>query len=67
MAGGIRCLAVHQDGTLKAGEEEKVSFWLCDLGLAVDSQSWVGEAGGLLKALNGQESLWRTTDIGRKS
>ena len=25
-------------------QEEKASFWLCDLGLAVDSQSWTGEA-----------------------
>ncbi|CAJ1416151.1 unnamed protein product, partial [Effrenium voratum] len=42
------------DGSLESeGEEDTASFWLCDLGLAVDSQSWIGE-----------ESLWRTTDIG---
>eukprot|EP00434_Breviolum_minutum_P024121 symbB.v1.2.021293.t1/scaffold1830.1/size100772/2 len=48
------CNEDSEDGVLHAkGEEEKASFWLCDLGLAVDSQSWTGE-----------ESLWRTTDIG---
>lgn len=48
------CNEASEDGTLHAkGEELKASFWLCDLGLAVDSQSWTSE-----------ESLWRTTDIG---
>lgn len=48
------CNEDSEDGMLSAnGQEEKASFWLCDLGLAVDSQSWTGE-----------ESLWRVTDIG---
>lgn len=48
------CNETSEDGTLSLDDgEEKASFWLCDLGLAVDSQSWIGE-----------ENLWRVTDIG---
>ncbi|CAE7692888.1 unnamed protein product [Symbiodinium sp. CCMP2456] len=48
------CNETSEDGTLSLDDgEETASFWLCDLGLAVDSQSWIGE-----------ENLWRVTDIG---
>ncbi|CAE7038422.1 unnamed protein product [Symbiodinium natans] len=48
------CNESSEDGTLSLDDgEDKASFWLCDLGLAVDSQSWTGE-----------ENLWRVTDIG---
>jgi len=35
----------------------RASFWLCDLGLAVDSTSWVSDS-------EGEGGAWRVTDIG---
>lgn len=39
---------------LACSDVEQASFWLCDLGLAVDSQSWTSE----------EDAAWRVTDIG---
>jgi len=45
---------VMDNGSLQTSDSgSRASFWLCDLGLAVDSRSWVGEQGA-----------WRVTDIG---
>jgi len=39
----------------------QASFWLCDLGLAVDSQSWSDRGAGPAEDVGG---AWRVTDIG---
>jgi len=43
-----------KDGVLSVDDVEDASFWLCDLGLAVDSQSWT----------SAEDCAWRVTDIG---
>lgn len=42
------------DEVLACSDVEQASFWLCDLGLAVDSNSWTSE----------EDAAWRVTDIG---
>eukprot|EP00930_Biecheleria_cincta_P087655 TRINITY_DN7688_c0_g1_i1.p1 TRINITY_DN7688_c0_g1~~TRINITY_DN7688_c0_g1_i1.p1 ORF type:complete len:794 (+),score=128.02 TRINITY_DN7688_c0_g1_i1:351-2384(+) len=48
------CNDGSEDQELTFSDAEQASFWLCDLGLAVDSQSWISE----------EEAAWRVTDIG---
>jgi len=48
------CNETSKDGFLSFSDAEDASFWLCDLGLAVDSQSWT----------SAEDSAWRVTDIG---
>lgn len=48
------CNDGSKDEVLMCSDAERASFWLCDLGLAVDSQSWTSE----------EEAAWRVTDIG---
>ena len=45
------CTLMH---TCSSDSKDKASFWLCDLGLAVDSQSWTGEE---KEACGGGEAL----------
>lgn len=44
---------IEQDLLDPTDAGERSEFWLCDLGLAVDSESWVSD-----------EGAWRVTDIG---
>eukprot|EP00418_Pyrodinium_bahamense_P049326 CAMPEP_0179181712 /NCGR_PEP_ID=MMETSP0796-20121207/90008_1 /TAXON_ID=73915 /ORGANISM="Pyrodinium bahamense, Strain pbaha01" /LENGTH=345 /DNA_ID=CAMNT_0020885505 /DNA_START=11 /DNA_END=1044 /DNA_ORIENTATION=+ len=42
----------------------RASFWLCDLGLAVDSSNWVSEHFGENGPCGEAGGAWRVTDIG---